>query len=116
MPENYKKFVELGRVCLIRGGPDKGKLCTIVDVIDSQRALVSGPASLTGVTRQQLTFRNLVLTDLKVDSGLNAKDKVLAAKWEEAEIQSKWEKSGWAKKYEQAKLVMSDKLPVITAG
>ena len=25
-------------------------------------------------------------------------------------------KSGWAKKYEQAKLVMSDKLPVITTG
>ena len=33
----YKKFVEVGRVAYNAFGSDKGKLCTIVDVIDENR-------------------------------------------------------------------------------
>ena len=38
----YKRFVEIGRVALINDGPDQGKLCVIVDVVDQRR--VSRPA------------------------------------------------------------------------
>jgi large subunit ribosomal protein L14e len=30
----FKKVVEIGRVCLINNGPDKGRLCVIIDVVD----------------------------------------------------------------------------------
>ncbi len=33
----YKRFVEVGRVALINEGPDQGKLCVIIDVVDQKR-------------------------------------------------------------------------------
>lgn len=33
----YKRFVEIGRVALINEGPDQGKLCVIIDVVDQRR-------------------------------------------------------------------------------
>jgi len=33
----YKRFVEVGRVALINDGPDQGKLCVIIDVVDQRR-------------------------------------------------------------------------------
>ena len=33
----YKRFIEIGRVALINDGPDGGKLCVIIDVVDQRR-------------------------------------------------------------------------------
>ena len=33
----YKRFVEIGRVVLINEGPDLGKLCVIIDLVDQRR-------------------------------------------------------------------------------
>ena len=47
----FKKFVEVGRVAVLRGeGPNQGKIAAIVNVIDQNRVLVDGPTS--GVLRQ----------------------------------------------------------------
>ena len=54
---SFKRFVEIGRIGLITYGPDAGKLCTIVDVIDNNRVLVDGPAPITGVHRHALNIR-----------------------------------------------------------
>lgn len=58
--------MQVGRVCLITHGPDEGKLCVIVDVIDSSRALVDGPSTINGVQRQPLLFTRLSLTDIVI--------------------------------------------------
>ena len=60
----YTRFVEIGRVCLINYGPDEGKLCMIIDVVDQNKALVDGP--MTGVVRQMMPFKRLSLTDIYV--------------------------------------------------
>lgn len=75
----FTRFVEIGRVGLISYGPDTGKLCTIVNVIDHNRVLVDGPETLTGVRRHELNLKRLMLTDLKVDMKLNATQKHAAA-------------------------------------
>ena len=60
----FTRFVEVGRVAYISYGPNFGKLCTIVDLVDGKRGntiefniilqvLVDGPA--TGVKRQQIS-------------------------------------------------------------
>ena len=36
----FKRFVEIGRVALINSGPDEGKLCVIVDVVDQNRVSI----------------------------------------------------------------------------
>jgi hypothetical protein len=60
----FKRFVEVGRVAVITGGAEDGKLGVIIDVIDQTRALVSNPSA--GVARQAINFRRLRLTKFKV--------------------------------------------------
>jgi len=94
----FTRFVEIGRVGLISYGPDTGKLCTIVNVIDHNRVLVDGPEAMTGVRRHELNLKRLMLTDLKVSAKLNATQKTLKKLWEEEGTMAKWEASSWAKK------------------
>jgi large subunit ribosomal protein L14e len=95
----FTRFVEVGRVGLINYGPDEGKLCTILDVIDQNRVLVDGPSTETGVQRQVLTLKRISLTDLKVPlDGPSPRLRYLTKKFREAEILAKWNKSAWAKK------------------
>jgi len=106
----YKRFVEIGRVALVNYGPDKGKLCTIVDVVDENRVLVDGPMPITGVHHQAVPIKRLALTDFKVDVKRNARQKTLLAAWEEGDVMAKWQQSSWAKKIEnkQKRIAMSD--------
>ena len=70
---SFKRYVELGRVCLINYGEEAGKLATIVDVIDNNRVLVDGPE--TGVKRQQINLKRIQLTDIKIPAKLNCSQK-----------------------------------------
>lgn len=69
----FTRFVEVGRVAYINYGPDFGKLCTIVDIIDGKRVfvhqvcsndqvLIDGPT--TGVKRQQISVLPLLFVVL----------------------------------------------------
>lgn len=59
----FTRFVEPGRLCRIQYGPDAGKMCFIIDVINMNRVLVDGPT--TGVARQSIPLKRLGLTDFK---------------------------------------------------
>ena len=72
---SFVRFVEIGRVCMINYGPDSGKLCTIVDVIDNNRALVDGPEDCTGVHRHAINLKRVQLTDIKLPVKLNCSKK-----------------------------------------
>ena len=95
---SFTRFVEIGRVCLINYGPDAGKLCTIVDVIDNNRVLVDGPEPITGVHRHALNIKRMQLTDFVIPAKLNASQKTLKGLWASEGIQSKWEATSQAKK------------------
>ena len=76
---SFKRFVEIGRIGLITYGPDAGKLCTIVDVIDNNRVLVDGPEPITGVHRHALNIKRMQLTDFVIPAKLNASQKCASA-------------------------------------
>ncbi|KAI8872949.1 60S ribosomal protein L14e [Ramicandelaber brevisporus] len=100
---SFKRSVEVGRVVLLNHGRDAGKLATIVEIIDHNRALIDGPT--TGVARQEFSYKRMLLTPLvvkKLPRGTGAK--ALAKAFERDEIAAKWAKSGWAKKLEQRKV------------
>ncbi|GAA5893985.1 60S ribosomal protein L14 [Sporobolomyces salmoneus] len=93
----FKRYVEVGRVVLVNDGPCAGKLATIVEIIDHNRALIDGPS--TGVPRQSFTYRRLVLTPyvlkkLPRAAGTSTVKKVFDA----SEVVAKWEQSAWAQK------------------
>ena len=46
----FKRFVEAGRFCLITYGPDCGKTCVIVDIIDGTKVIVDGPKDVSGMS------------------------------------------------------------------
>lgn len=95
---SFKRYVELGRVCMIQFGPDQGKLCTIIDVIDNNRIMVDGPETITGVHRQAISLKRVMLTDIKITVKLNASVKSLTKAFEEGGVMAKWEASPQAKK------------------
>ena len=94
----FKRYVEVGRVVLINFGPEKGKLATIIDIVDQNKCLIDGPSDITGVSRQVINYGRIALTDLTVKIPKNARQKTLIAAWKEADTMAKWEASSWAKK------------------
>jgi len=94
----FKRLAEIGRVALINYGPDTGKLCVIIDIIDSNRAWVDGPSDVTGVVRQSIPFKWLALTKFTVSIPKSPRLKTLRKAFEKAEISKKWEATSWSKK------------------
>jgi large subunit ribosomal protein L14e len=99
--------IEIGRVCLINRGPDNGKICTIIDVVDQNRALVDGPADVTGIHRQTISFRALALTPIVVSVTRNARPKTLRAAVQKQKVVEQWETSNWAAKLKAQKVKQS---------
>lgn len=95
--------METGRVAKCSIGPLKGKLVTIVDVIDSNRVLIDGPC--TGVLRQEYRMNNLHLTKFKLTFPYTAPTRLIRKAWKEADITAKWNQTAWAKKSKQQKIV-----------
>ncbi len=92
----FERFVEIGRVAFVAVGKNRGKLCTIVDVIDQKRALVDGPCS--DFPRQQIRLKKLHLTTFKIRIPHSARTSTVRKAWEKADIQKKWLGTTWAKK------------------
>ncbi|KAF3768650.1 60S ribosomal protein L14-A-like protein [Cryphonectria parasitica EP155] len=98
------RTVQVGRVVVLQSGAEAGRLAAIVEIVDHKRALVDGPSSESAlqVTRQMVSFSNVVLTDFVV-AGLprGARTPTVKKFWEKAEIDQKWKGSNWAKKRDQ---------------
>ena len=71
-------------------------MCVIIDVVDQRRALVDGPCS--GVARQAVGFNKLWLTDFKLKISHSAREKQVRKAYEEANINTKWEQTSWARR------------------
>ncbi|CCI47933.1 hypothetical protein ABG067_007023 [Albugo candida] len=94
----FTRFVTIGRVALVNYGPDCGKIATIIDVLDENKALIDGPESVTGVRRQVIPFKRLALTDLVVQVPRQPREKTLKQALQKGSIVEKWNNTAWAKK------------------
>ncbi|XP_074038210.1 ribosomal protein L14 [Leptinotarsa decemlineata] len=104
----FKRFVETGRVAVVSDGPNKGKLVSIVDVIDQTRVLVDGPES--NVPRGQIRLNQLHLTKFRIKFPYTASTRVVRKAWNDSKINEKWDESVWAKKVaaKEKRLVLTD--------
>ena len=66
--------IEVGRICVKLLGREVGKKCVIVDVIDKNFALVTGPKSITGVRRRRTNVDHLEPTPESVEVKKGARD------------------------------------------
>lgn len=63
--------IEIGRICVKIRGRETGRHCIILDVIDKNYVLVTGPKNVTGVRRRRANINHLKPTEdiIKVRRG-----------------------------------------------
>lgn len=66
--------IEIGRICVKISGREAGRKCVIVDVMDKNFVLVTGPKKVTGVRRRRANTNHLEPLPAKVDVRRGASD------------------------------------------
>ena len=76
--------VEIGRICVKIAGREAGRRCVIVDVIDKNFVLVTGPIKVNGVKRRRANINHVEPTSLKVKIKKGAGDDDISEALEKA--------------------------------
>ncbi len=68
--------IEVGRICVKLMGREAGRKCVIVDVVDKNFVLVTGPKKFSGVKRRRTNVKHLEPTSesLEVKKGASDED------------------------------------------
>ena len=66
--------IEIGRICVKIAGREAGRKCVIVDIIDENFVLITGPKSLSGIKRRRCNTNHLEPLDKKIDISKGASD------------------------------------------
>lgn len=70
---------DVGRVCVKTSGRDAGKRCVVVDLMDKNFALVTGPKQVSGVRRRRVNVNHLKPLHEKVSIEKGASDEQIEA-------------------------------------
>ncbi|NPA24067.1 MAG: 50S ribosomal protein L14e [Crenarchaeota archaeon] len=68
------RVFDVGRICVKTAGREAGRKCVIVDIIDQNFVLITGPRQLTGVKRRRANIRHLEPTEHKIEIPKGASD------------------------------------------
>ena len=66
--------IEVGRICVKTYGREAGKRCVIVDVIDKNFVLVTGPKSINRLKRRKANVNHIEPTEEKIEIKRGAAD------------------------------------------
>jgi len=66
--------IEVGKICVKLAGREAGRRCVIVDVVDKNFVLITGPRKVSGVKRRRVNANHLELTQTKIDIKRGATD------------------------------------------
>jgi large subunit ribosomal protein L14e len=75
-------IIEIGKICIKLRGREAGRKCVIVDIIDSNFVLVTGPKGVNGVKRRRVNIMHLEPTDKKIEIKKGATDEEVKAELE----------------------------------
>jgi large subunit ribosomal protein L14e len=66
--------IEVGRICVKLAGREAGHKCVIVDIIDKNFVLITGPREVTGVKRRRVNVNHVEPTTDGVEIPRGASD------------------------------------------
>ena len=66
--------MEVGRICVKVVGRESGKKCVVVDTVDKNFVLITGPKTVSGVKRRRVNVNHLEPTKEKIDIKRSATD------------------------------------------
>ncbi len=78
------RVFDVGRICVKTAGREAGRKCVVVDIIDENFVLVTGPKALTGVKRRRANIKHLEPTPYKIDIPKGASDEEVVKALEKA--------------------------------
>jgi LSU ribosomal protein L14E len=76
--------IEVGRLCYKVRGHEAGRKCVIVDIIDENLVLVTGPKQLTGVKRRRVNIKHIAPLDRAISISKGASDEEVLKALQEA--------------------------------
>ncbi len=59
--------VDVGRICVKLSGREAGRKCIVVDIVDKNFVLITGPKQLNGVKRRRVNVSHIEPTERKVN-------------------------------------------------
>jgi len=71
--------MDVGRICVKLTGREAGSRCVIVDVVDKNYVIVTGPLEVTGVRRRRVNMSHLQPLDEVIEISRNASDETITA-------------------------------------
>jgi len=69
------KSIEVGMICIKTIGREAEQKCVIIDIIDKNFALVTGPKEVNGVKRRRANIKHLIPTEETIDIKKGSTDK-----------------------------------------
>lgn len=83
-------MLETGRICRKTAGREKGLYCVIVEKLDDNFVIVSGPKTVTRVRRRKCNIAHLDFLSEKLDIPDKAEDSVIANAWKTSNFLEKF--------------------------
>jgi len=66
--------IEVGRICVKLRGREAGRKCVIVDIVDNNYVLITGPKEVSGVKRRRVNIDHVEPTEKKISIHKGASD------------------------------------------
>lgn len=86
------EVIEVGRICVKTVGREAGRKCIVVNVINDNFALITGPKPISGVRRRRVNIKHIEPTPYKLNIVRGASDEEVAKAIEEAGLRRFFEK------------------------
>ena len=83
---------EVGRVCIKTAGRDALRRCVLVEIIDKNFGLVTGPKNVSGIRRRKVNLSHLEPTEDKISLDKNASDDAVSKALDKAGLVDKMKK------------------------
>ena len=66
--------IEVGRICVKTVGREAGKKCVLVDIVDKNFVLITGPKAVSDIKRRRTNINHIEPTSEKIDINRGATD------------------------------------------
>ena len=83
-------MIEPGRICIKNAGREKGFYCVIVEKLDDNFVVVSGPKTITRVRRRKCNISHLDMLPDKLDIPEKADDIAIENAWKVSNLLEKF--------------------------
>ena len=66
--------IEVGKICVKTAGREAGKKCIVIEIVDNNFALITGPKAISGIKRRRANINHLEPTKDKIQIKRGATD------------------------------------------